>query len=74
MYDQNGNVEKVTQHGGEITRTTYDNMNRKTKEVSPNLYNPTFDNLTAHTYSGDHGDRYTYYANGMIKTQKGFKR
>jgi RHS repeat-associated protein len=69
-YDRNGNLEKETLNGGEVTRITYDNMGRKTKVVSANLYNSALDNLTAHTYSGDHGYRFTYYPSGKVKTQK----
>ena len=73
-YDENGNVEKVTETGNEIpvegyvTRITYDNMNRKTKEVPANLYDPLDDSLATHTYSGDYGYRYTYYPSGLINT------
>ena len=71
IYDNNGRLEKTEQVGEEknsITRITYDSMGRKTKEVSPNLYDAGLDNISAHTYSGEHGTRYTYYDSGMLKT------
>ncbi len=67
-YDQNGRLEKTVLHGGETTRTTYDAMGRKTKEISPNLYDPDADDIQNHTYSGNHGYRYTYYPSGLLHT------
>ncbi|WP_368292719.1 kelch repeat-containing protein [Dehalobacter sp. TBBPA1] len=71
VYDQNGNLEKETLQGEDtsITRTTYDNVGRKTKEVNPNQYNPALDNLENHTYSGDQGYRYTYYPSGKVESE-----
>ncbi|MEN6314698.1 MAG: DUF1308 domain-containing protein [Clostridiaceae bacterium] len=68
-YDPCGRLERAILHGGETTRTTYDMTGRKTKEVSPNLYDSSLDNITGHTYSGNHGYRYTYYDNGKINTE-----
>lgn len=67
VYDSNGLLEKMIQHGGEITRITYDVAGRKTKEIAPNLYNPNDDNLENHSYTGDYGTRYEYFFHGKIK-------
>uniref|UniRef100_UPI0025846064 right-handed parallel beta-helix repeat-containing protein n=1 Tax=uncultured Clostridium sp. TaxID=59620 RepID=UPI0025846064 len=68
-YDYKGNLEKIIVKGGEeTTRMVYDSLGRKVKEISPNLYNASLDNINSHTYSGDHGIRYAYYDNGNIKT------
>ena len=67
-YNPNGNVERVIQQGGETTRIVYDNLGRKIKEVSPKQYDVSLDNKETHTYSGNHGTRYTYYPNGQVKT------
>ncbi|MDD2402550.1 MAG: DUF6531 domain-containing protein, partial [Clostridia bacterium] len=73
-YDQNGRQERIIYNKGqnneETTRITYDEYGRKTKEVSPNLYNSALDNKTSHTYSGNHGYRYDYtdINMGQIKT------
>jgi RHS repeat-associated protein len=68
FYDKNGNLEKRVEDNGATTRITYDFRGSKTKEVSPNLYTPALDDLTNHTYSGNHGMRYTYYSNGLQQT------
>lgn len=68
VYDSNGRIEKKVLNGNEITRYVYDSMGRKIKEVSPNLYNASHDNLNAHAYSGEYGYRYTYYPSGKMKT------
>ena len=67
-YDKNGLLEKAVLNNGETSRTTYDMMGRKTKEISPNLYNSSLDDIVSDTYSGDCGARYTYYDNGKVKT------
>ncbi|ARC84676.1 RHS repeat-associated core domain protein [Clostridium argentinense CDC 2741] len=68
-YDNKGNLERTIVKGGEeTTRTVYDSLGRKVKEVSPNLYNASLDNIYSHAYNGDHGVRYTYHNNGNIKT------
>ena len=73
-YDYGGRVEKTVINNPDnpaknsVLRTTYDAMGRKAKEVSPNLYNPSYDNLAGHTYSGDQGTRYTYNASGTVNT------
>ena len=43
-------------------------MGRKTKEISPNQYDAALDDIANHTYTGDHGNRYTYYPNGTVQT------
>jgi len=68
-YDPCGRLERTILHGGETTRTTFDMTGRKTKEVSPNLYDSSLDSIAGHTYSGNHGYRYTYYDNGKINTE-----
>ncbi|WP_461612180.1 RHS repeat-associated core domain-containing protein [Clostridium sp. Marseille-QA1073] len=68
-YDNKGNLERTIVKGGEeTTRIVYDSLGRKVKEVSPNLYNASLDNIDSHAYNGDHGVRYTYHNNGNIKT------
>jgi|GEM_PF-557318 len=67
-YDDCGRVEKIVAHGGETTRITYDVEGRKTKEIEPNQYDPTLDNIASHTYSGNHGIRYTYFNSGKLRT------
>jgi RHS repeat-associated core domain len=70
-YDPNGQLEKTTRNNGtEISRTTYDSMGRTTKEVSPNQYNPSLDDIANHTYSGDVGTRYTYTTGGLVSAVK----
>ncbi|HAN09696.1 MAG TPA: hypothetical protein DCP90_03685 [Clostridiales bacterium] len=71
-YNKNGNLEKQTIQSinNETTRITYDGLGRKTKEITPNQYNPSYDDLINHTYSADVGNRYTYYANGLLETSK----
>ncbi len=66
-YDLNGQTEKIVQNNGETTRTTYDMAGRKIKEIAPNQYDATLDNISAHSYSGDHGYRYEYYDTGLLK-------
>jgi len=74
IYDSNGNLEKTIFDNGETSRFTYDNMGKKTQEVSPNQYVSSDDGLNnqvpVHTYRGDYGTRYTYYANGAVHTVK----
>jgi RHS repeat-associated protein len=65
-YDKKGNLEKRVEDNGATTRITYDFRGNKTKEVSPNLYSPALDNIANHSYSGNHGFRYTYYNNGLL--------
>ena len=68
-YDHNGRLEKTVCNGTETTRTTYDAMGRKTQEVLPKQYDESLDNLSTHTYSGNHGTRYTYYSSGKVRTE-----
>ncbi|MGE5327889.1 MAG: DUF6531 domain-containing protein, partial [Deltaproteobacteria bacterium] len=68
VYDHNGRIEKTTLDGGETIRVTYDTEGRKTKEVSPNQYDLSLDDIVNHTYTGNHGTRYTYYTNGLVHT------
>ncbi|PYG87269.1 RHS repeat-associated protein [Ruminiclostridium sufflavum DSM 19573] len=70
-YDKNGNLEKQEQKngtGGSITRITYDSENRRTKEVAPKQYNAAEDDIASHEYTGNYGNRYTYYDSGKVKT------
>jgi hypothetical protein len=65
-----GRLEKTVANDEETTRIVYDNLGRKVKEISPNLYNSSYDNLAAHTYSADVGTRYTYKVNSLLETVK----
>jgi len=69
QYNGNGQLEKEILDGGETTRIVYNILGQKVKEVSPNQYAPALDDMANHTYSGDHGYRYTYYESGFIKTE-----
>ena len=68
IYDKNGSLEKQVADGDKVTRITYDQEGRKTKEVSPEQYEPSRDDIQNHSYNADTGYRYTYFANGKIKT------
>ena len=68
VYDKNGNLEMQVMDGGETTRITYDSEGRKTKEISPKLYDPSEDDIQNHRYTGDAGYRYTYFDNGKVRT------
>ena len=68
VYDKNGNLERQVTDGGETTRITYDSESRKTKEISPKLYDPSEDDIQNHRYNGDSGYRYTYFDNGKVRT------
>ena len=72
-YDLNGRVVRITLQGGETTRIVYDSMGRKVKEVSAKLYNSTLDGLNStpktYTYTGNHGERTTYYRSGLVSQQ-----
>ncbi len=68
QYDLNGNIEKAVQNGGETSRITYDSLGRKDKEISPNQYNPSDDDIENHSYNNDVGTRYTYYKDGSLHT------
>ena len=68
VYDNNGNLEMQVTDGGETTRITYDSEGRKTKEISPKLYDPSEDDIQNHRYTGDAGYRYTYFDNGKVRT------
>ena len=68
IYDKNGSLEKQVTDGDKFTRITYDTEGRKTKEVSPEQYEPSKDDIQNHAYNADTGYRYTYFANGKIKT------
>ena len=68
IYDKNGSLEKQVADGDKVTRITYDLEGRKTKEVSPEQYEPSKDDIQNHSYNADTGYRYTYFANGKIKT------
>lgn len=74
QYDLNGLLVKQTLNNGETVRIVYDSLGRKVKEVSPNLYKSAEDGLclipVQHSYDGDKGSRYTYYANGLLQTAK----
>ncbi|SHJ99141.1 YD repeat-containing protein [Clostridium amylolyticum] len=67
VHDKNGNLEKKVMHGGETTRIIYDSLGRKVKEISGKLYNSSLDDLSNHSYSGDHGSRSSYLLNGKIE-------
>ena len=71
IYDKNGGLEKQVADGDKVTRITYDTEGRKTKEVSPEQYEPSKDDIQNHAYNADTGYRYTYFANGKIKTATG---
>ena len=68
IYDKNGSLEKQVADGDKVTRIIYDTEGRKTKEVSPEQYEPSKDDIQNHSYNADTGYRYTYFANGKIKT------
>lgn len=68
QYNANGQLEKTIQKNGETTRLVYDVNGYKTKEVSPNLYNPALEDTVNKTYTGNHGYRYTYYDSGKVWT------
>ena len=68
-YDNNGLLERITQQGGETTRTVYDKLGRKVQEVLPNQYKAEQDDLANHAYMDNMaGTRYEYYT----ETGKGY--
>ncbi|TYQ14733.1 UNVERIFIED_CONTAM: RHS repeat-associated protein [Acetivibrio alkalicellulosi] len=78
-YDYNGRLEKTIIKNPDdpskdsIIRETYDLAGRKNKVVPPNLYDPSLDGLNletkTHTYTGNHGKRYSYHVSGLISTE-----
>ncbi|EYE87369.1 hypothetical protein Q428_13665, partial [Fervidicella metallireducens AeB] len=67
IYDNNKQLQKIVQKStnNETTVINYDHMGRKTKEISPNLYNPSED-LGVNNYIGNYGHRYEYYPSGLL--------
>ena len=74
--NQNGEVVRIIQNANDvadnraISRINYDVLGRKTKEISANQYDSSFENTTTYAYDGDHGYRYTYYDDGRVHTVK----
>ncbi|WP_193774783.1 S8 family serine peptidase [Vallitalea guaymasensis] len=71
-YDPNNQIEKIEINNfddvtkNSINRIDYDLMGRKIRELTPNQYNPSVDDLINHTYSGEDGTKYTYNSNGTL--------
>ena len=76
IYNRNGDVVKTIYNNSIVYRVVYDLLGRMIKEISPNHYKASDDKLVLDSYGyantdsyiGNYGKRYTYYANGCIKT------
>jgi YD repeat-containing protein len=70
-YDLNGNIiktsTKLEDEREAVTRITYDANGQKTKEVSPELYDPSQEDKETGEYKGDHGYRYYYNDQGALE-------
>lgn len=70
-YDNRGNLIRESKNGGSsVTRTVYNKNGEKIQEISPRLYNSSYDNINAGTYSdGSTGVRYAYNNDGTLAQQ-----
>ena len=70
-YDNRGNLIRESKNGGSsVTRTVYNKNGEKIQEISPKLYNSSYDNINAGTYSdGSIGVRYAYNNDGTLAQQ-----
>ncbi|WDV47883.1 peptidoglycan-binding protein [Clostridiaceae bacterium M8S5] len=71
VYNNKGSLLKETIKYGEdssVKLYEYDKHERKTKEISPNIYKPAYE-TTDHKYSQEVGQRYEFNANGTLKKE-----